>query len=190
MLPLIAAAVDPDSREPAVAYLMSPTAVAVLMLMALALDYMTVGPAWLRDRLAFLFALVAIREGFNGSPIDRWTLATLTKWVQFLLDQTNGAYIAGASINVVLGCLVGLVGIYTIGALLPASASKKLGRYAAIKFPTSPIYRLNTKLWVCAIALGLLLDLPGGIVGSVLRTAYYLDLRMVSPLPDSLFGGA
>lgn len=171
-------------------HLMTPTAVAVLLLMALTLDYMTVGPAWLRDRAAFLFALVAIREGFNGSPLDAWTVGALSSLVQQLLDSTDGAYIAGAAVNVVLGAAVACVGVYTVGQLMPVKFAKKLGRFAALKFRASPTHQLNVSLWVCAALLGLMLDLPGGQAGVVLRWLYDIDLHLVAPLPGQLFGGA
>jgi hypothetical protein len=186
---MLAAAVDPDSAEP-VTHLMTPTAVAVLLLMALTLDYMTVGPAWLRDRAAFLFALVAIREGFNGSPLDAWTVGALSSLVQNLLDSTGGAYIAGAAVNVVLGAAVACVGVYVIGQMMPVKFAKRLGRFAALKFRPSPTHQLNVSLWVCAGLLGLMLDLPGGGAGVLLRWLYDLDLHLVAPLPGQLFGGA
>ncbi|MEK8108636.1 hypothetical protein NKG94_34370 [Micromonospora sp. M12] len=86
---------------------MSPTAVAVLLLLALVVDYMSVGPNSLRDRLAFLLAVPAVREGFNDSPLDKWTVGAATGAIEKLLDTTGGAYIAGASVNAVLGPLSG-----------------------------------------------------------------------------------
>ncbi|MFC6017199.1 hypothetical protein ACFP2T_13405 [Plantactinospora solaniradicis] len=169
---------------------MSPTAVAVLLLLALVVDYMSVGPNSLRDRLAFLMAVPAVREGFNDSPLDRWTVDSLTGLIEGLLDKTGSAYIAGASVNAVLGAAVGCLFLYTVGCLLPVKASKRLGRFAALTFPASSAGRLNTKLWICAVLLGLLSDLPGGAVGDV--TVWSIDLltNLVSPLPEWLFGAA
>lgn len=171
-------------------YLMSPTSVAVLLLMALTIDYLTVGPPWLRDRVAFVFALVSIREGFDGSPLDRWTVAQAGAGIRWLLDQTGNAYIAGAAVNVVLGAAVGCVAIYVIGQMLPPKLVNRLGRFAALKFKPSPINKLNIQLWVCALIIGLMLDLPGGGVGQLLRWLYDLALNLVGPLPGLLFGGA
>jgi hypothetical protein len=56
---------------------MSPTATALVLLLALVVDYMSVGPNSIRDRIAFLLAVPAIREGFNGSPLDGWTVDLL-----------------------------------------------------------------------------------------------------------------
>lgn len=167
---------------------MSPTAVAVLLLLALVVDWMSVGPNSIRDRLAFLLALPAIREGFNGSPLDQWTVGALTGAINTAKQMTGGAYIAGAVTSVVLGALVGVLAIYTVGALLPDKLSARLGRFAAIKFPDSPIHRLNTKLWICAIFLGLLADLPGGVVGNILRGAINVISGVDALLPNALFG--
>ncbi|MFF0721361.1 hypothetical protein [Micromonospora sp. NPDC003816] len=169
---------------------MSPTAVAVLLLLALVVDYMSVGPNSLRDRLAFFLAVPAIYEGFNESPLDQWTVGTATAFIEKLLDATGGAYIAGASINAILGALVGLLWIYTIGCLLPVKASKKLGRFATLTFPQSPLYRINTRLWIAAILLGMLSDLPGGLVGDLTRGSIDLLTWLVAPLPALLFGAA
>lgn len=169
---------------------MSPTAVAILLLLALVVDYMSVGPNSIRDRVAFLLAVPAVREGFNGSPLDRWTVDALTGVIEELLDQTGGAYIAGASVNAVLGAAVGCLVIYTVGCLLPVKASKRLGRFAALTFPTSAAGRVNAKLWICAVLLGLLSDLPGGAVGNVTDWAVDLLADIVSPLPAWLFGAA
>lgn len=187
MIDVLALSVDPDNGHQT---LMSPTAVAVLLLMALTLDFLTVGPAWIRDRLAFVFALVAIREGFDGSPLDQWTVASLGNLVAELLDSTGGAYIAGAAVNVVLGAFVSCVGIYVIGQMLPVKAATRMGRLAALKFKPSPTHKLNVPLWVCAILLGLLLDLTGGWAGSTLLWLYSIALHLAAPLPGDLFGGA
>ncbi len=170
--------------------LMSPTSVAVLLLLALLLDYLPVGPPWLRDRVAFVFALVAVREGFDGSPLDVWTTGQLAGGVQWLLDQTGGAYIAGASANVVLGAVVGCVAIYVIGQMLPVKLTERLGRFAALKFKPSPTKKLNGPLWVCALLIGLMLDLPQGWIGACLRWLYGVAFEVCSPLPGNLFGGA
>lgn len=183
----LALEVDADAAHQV---LMSPTAVAVLLLMALVLDYLTVGPPWLRDRLAFVFAVVAIREGFDGSPLDRWTVRQLAGVIEWALDQTGGAYIAGAAANVVLGVLVGCVAIYVIGQMLPVKLTTRLGRFAALKFKPSPTNKLNVPLWVTAALIGLMLDLPQGWVGGSLRWLYSTALHAVAPLPANLFGAA
>lgn len=169
---------------------MSPTGVGVLLLLALVVDYMSVGPNSLRDRLAFLLALPAVREGFDGSPLDAWTVGTLTQLIEQLLESTDGAYIAGASINAVLGAAVGILWIYTVGCLLPVKASKRLGRFATLTFPQSPLYRINTRLWIAAVLLGMMADLPAGLVGDLTEGSVDILTGLVSPLPELLFGAA
>jgi hypothetical protein len=184
------APVDPHTAGGLIHHSMSPTAVAILLLLALVVDYMSVGPNSLRDRLAFLLALPAIREGFNGSPLDRWTVDAASGAIEKLLDATGGAYIAGASVNAVLGAAIGILFIYTIGCLLPTKASKRLGRFATLTFPQSPLYRLNGRLWIAAILLGLMADLPGGTVGDLTRGCVDFVTGFVAPLPAWLFGAA
>lgn len=167
---------------------MSPTGVAVLLLLALVVDYMSVGPNSLRDRLAFFMALPAIRQGFDGSPLDQWTVSALSGVIDELLAASGGAYIAGATTSVVLGAGIGVLAIYTVGCLLPVRMSKRLGRFASLSFPTSGIYRLNLPLWACATLLGLMAELPGGAVGSLLLAAIDFVTGWVSLIPAWLFG--
>lgn len=168
---------------------MTPTTVAILLLLALLIDWMSVGPNSLRDRLAFVIAVPVIREGFDGSPLDQWTVGTLSKVIQSLLDSTGGAYIAGASINLVIGAGIGLLWIYAVGCMLPVKFSKKLGRFATLSFPASGLRRLNAPLWVVAILLGLMSDLPGGLVGDISRALVDVAADLVAVLPELLFGG-
>jgi hypothetical protein len=172
------------------AHTMSPTAVAILLLLALVVDYMSVGPNSLRDRLAFVMAVPAIREGFNGSPLDQKTVTALGGLIQRLLDSTGGAYVAGASVNAVLGAGVGILWIYVVGCMLPTKASKRLGRFATLAWPQSGLYRLNGRLWIAAVILGLMSDLPGGTVGDLTRGSVDFVTALVAPLPAFLFGAA
>lgn len=169
-------------------HVMSPTGVAVLLLLALVVDYMSVGPNSIRDRLAFLMGLVAVREGFNGSPLDRWTVDALSSAIDTAKGMAGGAYIAGAVTQVVLSAAVGILAIWTVGALMPTKFSNKIGRFATITFPDSAMHRINYKLWVCAVLLGLLADLPGGVVGGLLSGAIAALTETLQPLPNFLFG--
>lgn len=168
-------------------HVMSPTGVAVLLMLALVVDYMSVGPDSVRDRLAFLMALPAIREGFDGSPLDGWTVGALSSGIDMLKQAASGAYIAGAITSFVLGAGVIVLAIYTIGALLPDRLSSKLGRFATIHLPSSALHRINYKLWLCAALLGLLADLASGPAGDVLRGAIDLVAKFASLVPG-LFG--
>ena len=169
---------------------MSPTAVCILMLLALVVDWMSVGPNSIRDRLAFFLALAAVREGFNGSPLDQWTVGFLGGFIDQLLESTGGAYIAGASVNAVVGAAVGILWIYTVGCVLPIKTSKKLGRFATLSFPQSPLYRLNMQMWAIAFLLGMMSDLPGGAVGDMTESSIDMVTALVAPLPEFLFGSA
>lgn len=169
-------------------HVMSPTGVAVLLLLALVVDYMSVGPNSIRDRLAFLMGVAAIREGFNGSPLDAWTVGALSRLIDTLKGMADGAYIAGAVTSVVLGAGVGVLAIYTVGALLPTKASKRLGRFASINFPTSGLHRINYQLWLLAALLGMLADLPGGMVGDMLTAAVDFLVTVNASIPFTLFG--
>lgn len=169
-------------------HFMTPTTVAVLLLLALVVDYLSVGPDSIRDRLAFFLALPAIHEGFNGSPLDQWTVQAGANLIQKGLDMTGGAYIAAASAAVVLSAAIGIYAIYTVGVLLPTTLSSRLGRFAGLHWGASGIHRLNWQLWIAAIILGMLCDLPGGVVGSTLRWVVSLLSQFVAPFPNWLFG--
>lgn len=171
-------------------HFMSSTGVAVLLLLALAVDWMSLGPNSIRDRIAFLLALPAIRQGFDGSPLDQWTVGALSSLIAGLKAATGGAYIAGAVTSVLLGAIIGILAIYTIGALLPNKMSAKLGAFATITFPASGLHRLNYRLWACALVLGLLADLPGGVIGNALRSIINAVTTVVSLLPNVLFGAS
>lgn len=171
-------------------HVMSPTGVAVLLLLALVVDWMSLGPNSFRDRIAFLLALPAIRQGFDGSPLDQWTVGALSTLIDGLKSATGGAYIAGAVTSILLGAIVGILAIYTVGALLPTRLSTRLGSFATISFPQSALHKLNVRLWICAILLGLLADLPGGVVGNALRSIISAVTSVVSLLPNVLFGAS
>jgi hypothetical protein len=168
---------------------MSPTGVAVLLLAAVVIDYVSVGPNWFRDRLAFLMAIPAIYEGFNGSQLDAWTLDRLTGVIQWALDRGGDAYIAGATASALVGILIGGVWLYGLGCLLPAKASKRLGRLATVNFPPSGVWAINWKLWLVAVAVGLFGDVPLGWVGDLTSGTNELLADVFAPLPGFLLGG-
>lgn len=167
---------------------MSPTGVAVLFLLGLVVDYMSIGPNSIRDRIAFFMYLAAFRQGFNGSPLDNWTVGFLSGLINQLKGMTGSAYVAGALTSVLIGAGIGVLAIYTVGALMPNKAAKYLGRFASIKFPTSGLHRINYKLLVCAALLGMLGDLAGGTVGHLVTTAIDMDVSLCASIPFSLFG--
>lgn len=180
---------------------MSPTGVFAVLLTALMIDWMSIGRDSIRDRIAFLLALPAIRVGWDGSPLDQWTVQMLTVWIDEA-KTTGNSTLAQASTSLILGVLVCALAAYCIGCLLPDRASTTLGDFArhswskaggaavAARAPgTKPSkYRLNTRLWICAILLGMLADLPAGAVGGLIRAFIDALERIVAPLPNLLFG--
>lgn len=178
------------TRSSAAPHIMTPTAVAVTLLLALLIDWSSFGPNSLRDRIAFCLATPAIREGFDGSPADEWTVGKLREGVQALLDSppVSGSYLAGASINTIIGALIGLTWLYAVLCLLPPKMSKKLGRAATLSFPPSAMFRLNLPLWSVAIVLGLMADLPAGMVGTLCRGSIDVLIAPTTWLVSTLFG--
>lgn len=151
---------------------MSPTVVFVTLLAALIIDWSSLGPNSLRDRIAFIMAVPAIRDGFDGSPADQWTTGKLEEGIEALLNSppVEGSYMAGAAVNLVASAVIGVLFVYALLCMLPAKASRRLGPAANLSFPASPQFRLNLPLWGVAIVLGMLADLPRGALGALCRT--------------------
>lgn len=169
---------------------MSPTGVASLLLLALVIDYSSLGPNSIRDKIAFCFAVVAIRVGFNGSQLDRWTVDRLAGFIDFAKDQAGDAYIARAVTNQVIGIFVGILFIYVILCLLPEWkwVTKKVGPAANIAFPTSSRFRLNGRLWICAFFLGLMAELANGWIGDMTTGFVNILTTIETPVPNIIFG--
>jgi hypothetical protein len=195
----------PGGTVAAMQHQMSPTAVAILLMLALVIDWLSVGPNSIRDRIAFCMAVPAIAEGFNAGPLQRFTVGALAGVINQGKSAAGDAYIAGADTNKVIGAMVGILFIYTIGVLMPEKWSNKLGPFARLAFsrgggggPAGPMvgggagakHRLNYRLWICAGLLGVLYALPQGAVGDTMRGFISLLDSLVSPLPSWLFGGA
>lgn len=175
---------------------LSFTGTVALLLCALALDYASFGPEWLRDRVAFLMALAAWRVGWDGSIVDRYTVDTLSAWVE-QAKATGNTGLEGAKTGEIIGVGVCLLAMYCAGCLLPTKAHTKLGRYALLTFtpatkpgggPAGGKYRLNWRLQCCAAALGLLADLAGGLIGTATQQFITLDVEIMAPVPGLLFG--
>lgn len=181
---------------------MSPTAIFALLLMALVIDWMSIGPDSIRDRVAFLLGLPAIRAGWDGSPVDRWTVDMASTWIDQIKASGN-ATLAQAATAQILGVLVGALAIYCIGVLAPVKWSSKLGRFATLSFRKGggaagggvvgrtgggSGLRLNARLWVCAYLLGIMAELPAGLVGELIEGAVDGLTGIVAPLPNTLFG--
>lgn len=185
---------------------MSPTGIFALLLIALLIDWMSIGPDSIRDRVAFCLALPAVRAGWDGSPVDKQTVAVLAGFVD-QAKHTGNATLAQASTSMLVGVLVGGLVLYCVGCLLPERAAGKLGPWARLAFragrgaaaPAGPVgprgpaagrYRLNGRLWACAWLLGLLAELPGGLVGSVTLAAVNGLTSLVAPIPNIVFGAS
>jgi len=177
----------------------STTGVAATLLLALMIDYASVGPNSVRDRAAFLLALPMLRIGFDGSSLDRWTVARLEGWIRAGLDAPGDPETAQASTSAVLSVLIAILAIVTVGALLPDRVSSRLGRFTQITFSPKSVtitesgrkttkYRLNWRLWTCALLLGMLADLPQGAVGTILRACVDSLTIVVAQVPQALFG--
>jgi hypothetical protein len=181
---------------------MSPTGVFATLLLALLIDWASIGPDSVRDRVAFCLGLAAIRVGWNGSPVDRYTVDLLTAWINEA-KQSGNATLAQASTSALLGVLVAILALYCVGVLLPAKASAKLGHFALLTFSKRAAavggagpagagrlakYRLNLRLWACAWLLGMMAELPGGLIGRLVLGAIDGLIRVVAPLPNMLFG--
>lgn len=169
---------------------MSPVSVVCLLLLALIIDYMSVGPDSIRDRIAFLLALPAIRGGFNGSAFDRWTTGALSSLIHdgLMHAQTSGTHVTAAMGGILLSVFVGCVFLYCVGCLLPMGGTRVLGRFTAMQFPMSPQRRLNAPLWACAIILGLMSDLPQGALGALLSSCVNGLTYLVGFVPGLVFG--
>lgn len=190
ILVLIVGALIFGSVDRGAPHIMPPTAVAVTLLLALVIDWSSFGPNSLRDRIAFCMACPAIREGFDGSPLDQWTVQKLHQLIQAMLDSPAmaGSRMAGASVNLLIGAIIGLTWLYAVLCMLPAKMSKKLGRAATLTFPASPMFRLNLPLWAVAVVLGLMSDLPGGAVGMACRASIDVLIAPITFVIAWMFG--
>jgi hypothetical protein len=167
------------------AHYMSPTSTATMLMLAFILDWMSFGPNSIRDRIAFVWACAAFREGFNGSTID----LTITQFMGGVIDQgkswAGDAYIAGAETRALIGVAVFVVFLYTIGCLMPSKLHTRIGKFARYSFKCES--RINWKLWACAAFLGVFADLTSGLA-SVLTNGFVMLCTMgTAPMPALIF---
>jgi hypothetical protein len=165
----------------------SPAGCVIILMVAAAIDFWSVGPNSIRDRIAFLMACPTLAVAFNGSNLDRWTVQQAVMLVDQLKSMTGPAYIAGAASEVVLTGLVGGLALFAAGCMLPEKASAKLGRLAKLNFPTCTT-RMNYRLWGLALLVGMLADMPDGAVGAILRWFLNSVARILAPFPNWLLG--
>lgn len=175
---------------PKVVHVLSPTAVAVLIVIAFIADFFSVLAAAIQTRLVFMCVVVATHEGFNNSPLDKWTVDKASAMIQSLLDQAKGAYIAGASAATLVGCAVGVLWLWGLGCMMPVKWSKKLGRLSTAQFKETPLRKMNFQIWALAIPCGLLVDMPVGWIGSLCQFSMTVFSWIVAPLPGLIFGAS
>lgn len=167
-------------------HIMSPTGVYVMFMIAVVIDWMSVGPNSVRDRVAFVIALACFREGFNGSDLDKFVVQALGGVIDQTKVWSGDAYIADAETSIVIGAVVGVVGIYTAGCLMPSMLATKMGRFATMAFRSRT--RLNWQLWLCAFFIGMTADLAEGVVGLILNFFVDLCVTVTGIMPGWIFG--
>ncbi len=170
---------------------MSPSGVAVLFMMVMGLDYLSLGPDWLRDRILLIFGIAAWRDGFDGSQLDQWTLEKVTNGIDLLLTLDKLAYIGGASAAIVVGCAISILAVWALGALMPDKpwVTKYAGKWAKIDLPSSNLHQLNYKIHAVGAALGMFSDLaPGGALGGWVDAGTNWTTQMAAAAVMFLFG--
>lgn len=173
----------------------TPTATAVLLILALALDAGSVGPDSIRDRIAFVMAYPVAYQAWNGSDFDRWTVDNLTRLITNVKAEA-GQTLAQASATAILSALILVMWAFAMGALIPDRYSARMGRFATYNFRrgrggsiggAGPArYQLNAKLWTFAILLGLMSDVPQGIAGDLIRFSLDVMGNLVAGIPNLL----
>lgn len=186
-LSLLAAAAVPPAAA-ASDRVMSPTGVAVLIIIAFAIDFFAIGPAWMQTRLLFMIVATVAQQGFSDSTLDHRTVQQASDLIQAGLDAAGDAYVAAASAQVLVGCLVGCLSVWSIGCMLPMRLGQKVGRVATLQYKETGLRKLNWQIWIGAFALGLLADLPAGWMGDLTHFCLGLYTSIVSPLPSLVFG--
>jgi len=155
------------------------------------IDYFSVGhDAW-RDKIAFLFYLAGIKEGFNGGTVDTWLLQQLGHAVD-LVKTAGNTYLASAQTNLVVGIVIAGVELFALGCLLPERLTswKWVGKYASWRFPKSSSGKIGWKLLALAVVIGLLADNVRGAIGNAANAGISADCAAVGPVLNLLFGGS
>jgi hypothetical protein len=176
---------------------MTATAVFMAMLLALALDWSAFGADSWRDRMILVFGTPAVYCGWNDGPIDTWCVEKIRKGITWGLQHSGFLHFASVSVNAVIGMCSGLLFIYACFALMPkflqrwVSRVKFVGRAASWQLPGgSPAKRINVKLWLIAIALGLFGDLARGWVGGPVVPMIQAGAHLTNWVLATAFGAA
>lgn len=195
-----------------------PEVCVVLLLIALTVDLLSVGPGSVRDRIAFLIALPALYAGWAGEPLALWVTSQLTALTGIALTSSGSAYVASASPAYVVSALVAAAWVYAVGAVLPRRAQRWVGPIARFDLRRGKASmsagtdggktgkgkltpgggvgdapkgaRLNVKLWVLAFVLALVSDLPQGAIGIAIGWMLGALITLTAGLPAWLIGAA
>jgi hypothetical protein len=177
-----------------------------VLVLAFVIDYSHAGTAGMLERIPFMMALPAIADGWQSSWLANHTVGWLGSAITYGLHHSGSAYLAGASGNACAGALIGLVELFSIACLLPASWGRrfKLGRVTSLKFSSisfgkgesleeglgggATTGRLNPTMWFCSIFLGLMWPTVQGSIGTLLRAEIVMFAGLVKPIPNWLFG--
>lgn len=170
---------------------MQPWVAFTVLLVGGLLDYWAIGSDSYRDRAAFLCYTTSIYEGFNGGPVDVWTLDKLRQGLSYALSTPalKGSYIGGAALglNWILHFLVIAAFVYAFVCILPKPIQARLakskygGAWLVRDFPsTTQGSRFNKKLIILAVFLGLFIDLPQGPAGDFFFWLFGLGDQLVN----------
>lgn len=168
---------------------MSPETVFAVLLLALLIDTLSVGPQDLQDRLASVMSLTAIHAGFDGSPPDVWLYGQVAALVEQAKLASGDAAFSQADTPMIISVIAGLIALSWIGVMLPPVGMMKKygGRYASLQFKKKK-GKLNAQLWACSILLGLFGDLPAGLVGEIFGGLIGILTPIVGYVPGLVFG--
>lgn len=191
---------------------MPATSCVVLLIVALVVDLMSVGPGSIRDRVSFLIAVPALYAGWAGEPLAIWVNTQLAALTGMGLKASGSNYVAAASPTIIVSCLVAAAFIYAIGAVIPRRTQRWVGPIARFDLARGKAKvsaegktkgkvtpgggvgdapagaRLNMKLWGLALFLALTADLPQGAIGQAISAVIGALISATSGLPTYLIG--
>lgn len=149
---------------------MSPALTFISVAAAILLDWFGVGPDSWKDRVASLLYLAGIREGWNGGAIDNW-LCEKCSWVIDITKSTGNAHLRDADTAQIIGGLLALLMAYFLLAWFPnwrwiyKTFGKWISWTSKINLPKSSAGRINVKVILMCVPLGLMSDLIPGWSG-------------------------
>jgi tetrahydromethanopterin S-methyltransferase subunit D len=167
---------------------LTDVAIVMLLSIAFAIDFMSIGVDTIRDKVAFLLSLPAIHACWADSSLD----AGLTQGMRQLIEagfQTTGtkrdvAQLSAAGIK----CMIFFTLVYVIGVLVPNKWAAKAGKWATYSFKMKQTSRINYKLWGCSFILGVFGGQLGGLSGSILTSALDTLTAVTAGVPNMLIG--